>query len=79
MKIIVSNYHNGKIYAEIPEPTASAMIAYSNSNVIIIGEEEYNREWVVLDVTKETLSVLVSEELDELIEPSDRTEAPIEE
>jgi hypothetical protein len=83
MKIVVSHYHSGKVYMEIPEPTASEVAAYSGSNVIIVGEGiaevELSKEWVVMDVTKGILSILVSEEQDELIEPSDRTEAQIEE
>lgn len=60
MKLIISNSETGEIYEELDDLTSSQVAAYSNSDVIVIDEEELAVESVVMEHDNQILSILVS-------------------
>jgi len=59
MKIVVSDYDTGELYAEIEDATASQISAYSSSRVISMQEDEYIVNSVLLEHENQILDILV--------------------
>ena len=62
MKIVVSDYDTGEVYAEINEATASQIAAYSSSEIISIQEEECIVNSVFLEHENQIINILVEKE-----------------
>jgi len=59
MKISITDYDSGEVYAEINDPTASQIASYSSCDVITMNDQEYIVKAIIMEHENQVLDVAI--------------------